>query len=144
MARIKISNRIEGATLLLHETSRRFTGAWVRGLNATARTLVPSPGAGSALVAVSLRARMDGSTAFSSIGSGDDIILRYDGTTATIATLETTGFLSQTDRPTRVASAAPAAAYEPLEDTALELYNSGALTGGSAVIFTLTYHVIGV
>ena len=81
MARIKISNRIEGATLLLHETSRRFTGAWVRALNATARTLVPSPGAGSALVAVSLRARMDGGAAFSSIGSGDDIILRYDGTT---------------------------------------------------------------
>ena len=44
MARIKISNRIEGATLLLHETSRRFTGSWVRALNATARTLVPSPG----------------------------------------------------------------------------------------------------
>ena len=61
-----------------------------------------------------------------------------------IATLETTGFLNQTDRPTRVASAAPVAAYEPLEDTALELYNSGALTGGSAVIFTLTYHVIAV
>ena len=124
MARIQITNRIEGATLLLHETSRRFTGAWVRALNATARTLVPSPGAGSALVPISLRARMDGGAAFSSIGSGDDIILRFDGTTVAIATLETTGFLSQTDRPTRVASAAPVAAYEPLEDTALEVYTT--------------------
>ena len=43
MARIQISNRIEGATLLMHETSRRFTGAWVRALNATARTLVRRP-----------------------------------------------------------------------------------------------------
>ena len=142
MARIEISNRIETATLLVHETSVRFTGAWVRALNATARTLVAAPGPGSALVPISLRARMDGGTAFSSIGAGDDIVLRYDGTTAIRATIETTGFLSQTDRPTRVASAELAAAYEPLEDTALELYNSGALTSGSAVVFTLTYHVI--
>ena len=142
MPRISNSNQIEGATLFAFETSVRLTGAWVRTLNATARTLVAAPGPGLALVPISLRARMDGGTAFSSIGAGDDIVLRYDGTTAVRATIETTGFLSQTDRPSRVASAELAAAYEPLEDTALELYNSGALTAGSAVVFTLTYHVI--
>ena len=144
MPRISNSNQIEGATLFDFVRSVRFTGAWVRALNATARELVAAPGPGRALVPISIRARMDGGTAFSSIGAGDDIILRYDGTTAVRATLETTGFLSQTDRPTRVASAELAAAYEPLEDTALELYNSGALTAGSAVIFTLTYNVIDV
>ena len=142
MTRISSSNLIEGATLFEFETSVRMTGAWVRGLSGTARTLVEAPGAGFALVPISLRARMDGTTAFGSLGAGDDITLQYDGTTTARATIETTGFLSQTDRPTRVASAEPAAAYEPLENTALELTAGGALTGGSAVVFTLTYHVI--
>ena len=143
MARIGANNRIEGGILFEREAVVDLPTGQVRALNGTARALVPAPGTGLALVPLSLTATMLGATAFGGISTSENIILRYEGTTAARATLEPTGFLDQTDTPSRVVSCvSEAAAYEPEPDTALELSNSGAITGGSPVRFTLTYHVI--
>ena len=58
MTRIQNTHRIEGSVLFEHETSVRLTGAQVRTLSATARTLVDAPGPNQALVPISLRARI--------------------------------------------------------------------------------------
>ena len=65
---------------------------------------------------------MEGTTIFGSIGTGDDLVVRYDGTTAALATIETAAFLNQTDQPTRVVSGRSLTATEPLEDTEVEIY----------------------
>ena len=143
MTRITISHQIENGILFEREAVVRLPTNQVRGLNGTARALVDAPGAGLALVPISLRARMLGTTAFGGIASGENIILRYKGTTAARATLEPTGFLDQTDLPSRVVSCvSEAAAYATEENADLELSNSGAITLGGPVLFTLTYHVV--
>ena len=143
MTRIEGKHRIEGSALFAREAIVRLSTAQVRALSTTARALVAAPGTGLALVPISLTAKMLGATAFGGIGTSENIILRYEGTTATRAILEPTGFLDQTDLPSRVVSCvSEQAAYETEEDTALELSNSGPITGGSPVLFTLTYHVV--
>ena len=143
MTRIEGNNRIEGSALFLREARVELTTGQVRGLNGTARTLVAAPGPGLALIPFTLTARMLGAVAFGGISTSENIILRYEGTTATRAILEPTGFLDQTDRPSRVVSCvSEQAAYSPEEDADLELSNSGAITLGGHVLFILLYHVI--
>ena len=147
MARIEISHQIEEAVTLegvdRKVVVRRFTPALVRALNITFQTLVEAPGVGKAVFPLEVRVKMDGAVAFTSIGSSDDLRVIYAGQASTpLATIETTGFLNQTDRPTRVASAASNTAREPLENTALQLITGGALAAGSALIVTLYYREI--
>ena len=105
MTRILNSHRIEGSVLFDRQiVDVRIPTNQVRALSTTARTLVAAPGAGKGIVVDEVRAQMVGTTAFSSVGSGEDLVVRYDGTTAALATIETTGFLDQTDLPIRVVS----------------------------------------
>ena len=104
MTRIQNTHRIEGSALFAYEARVRLATSQVRALSTTARTLAAAPGAGLALVPITLTAKMLGATAFGSIATSENIILRYEGTTATRAILEPTGFLDQTDLPSRVVS----------------------------------------
>ena len=144
MARIKTSNVIEGASPAteLRSYTVRLTGSQVRSLSTTARTLIPAPGAGFGIVLDHVVAKKTGTTAFSGIAAGEDLRVRYDGATVNLASFETTGFLDQTDGPSRYSYAHTTAAVEPLEDTAVEVDNSGAITGGSAVEFTSYYRLL--
>ena len=145
MTRIQNSHRIEGSVDFDRKiASVRLTGAQARALSTTARTLVAAPGAGKGIQVDEVRVHMEGTTIFGSIGTGDDLVVRYDGTTAALATIETAAFLNQTDRPTRVVSGRSLTATEPLEDTEVEISNSGALTGGSALRVTVVYRVLDV
>ena len=146
MARIPTGDQIEGAVTLggvdRKVLTQRFTAAQVRALATVARTLVPAPGAGKAVFPLEVQIKMDGATAFGGIAAGEDLRVRYDGATTTLIGIETTGFLNQTDRPTRVALTQYTTAREPLANTAIELDNSGVITGGSALIVTTYYREI--
>ena len=145
MGTIKVSDPIDGGLEIgVYKSVVVITTVRMRALNTTARAIVPAPGAGLAIVPLDMSVKMTGATAFGGIANTENIIVRYDGTTTTRATIEPTGFLDQTDRPTRVVSFASATAYEPIANQALEVSNSGAITGGSPVEFTTYYRVISV
>ena len=126
----------------LHKSVVRLTAAQVRALNSTARTVVPSPGAGRAILPVFMTMKVDGGTAFGGIAAGEDITVRYDGSVGTtLATFETTGFLNQTDRPTWARTFGNTS-FEVRGAEELELSNSGAITSGSPVIVTTYYRIV--
>ncbi len=67
-------------------------------LNATPKTLVAAPGAGYALVPLSIQLFLDyNSAAYSGVASGEDLALKYTNASgAILATIETDPFLTST------------------------------------------------
>ena len=115
------------------------TAAEAIALNTTAKSLIAAPGANRTVQVVGVEVRMAGSVAFDGIAAGEDLVIRYTGETDVLATIETTGFLDQADRPSRQAQAAYTAAIRPQSNTAVELANSGAITDGSDLQVTIRY-----
>ena len=118
------------------------TAAEAQALNATAQTLIAAPGANRAVQVTDVVIEMDGNTAFEGIAAGEDLVVRYNGETDAIATVETTGFLDQVNRPSRRVNATYSATVIPIVNTAVELANSGAITDGSPLKVTIRYREI--
>ena len=108
-------------------------------LSTTAKSLIAAPGANRTVQVTDVVVRMVGNVAFGGIAAGEDLVIRYTGETDALATIETTGFLDQTDRPFRRRLAAYTAAIRPQVNTAVEIANSGALTDGSPLEVTIRY-----
>ena len=89
------------------------TAAEAIALSTTAKSLIAAPGANRTVQVVGVEVRMAGNIAFGGIAAGEDLVIRYTGETDVLATIETTGFLDQTDRPSRQAQAAYTAAIRP-------------------------------
>jgi hypothetical protein len=144
MARIEISNRIEGSvdleegqTLVAEVT---VTAAEMRALNATPHELVAAPGAGKALRPVWFSVEMLGVVAFAGIAGGEDLHLRTtDNAGSSWGMIETTGFLDQDDEQS---SMVYVNARSLADNSNLVLGNSGAITLGSDCLVKVGYNVV--
>lgn len=97
--------------------------AAVKTLNATPVTLVAAPGAGKALVLVGALFWLDyNSAAYNGIAEGEDLAIKInDGSGATLATVEATGFLDATADAWRYVLPTTAADIAPVADAPLVL-----------------------
>lgn len=126
----------------------QLTNAQVLALRATPITIVAAPGAGYILEFVSGVGFLDYTAAYTE--SADNIALRYtDGSGATLATFETTGWLTATADTLAYADRAAAliVAKSGSENKALVLHNNGdgELGGGNAankVTIEIVYRIV--
>ena len=126
----------------IHKAEVTLTTAQMRALSTTARTVVPSQGTGRAIIPVFMVLKVLGGTAFTGISSGEDLTVRYDGAVSTtLATIESTGFLNQTDTPTWAITFGNTA-FEVRGAEEIELSNSGPITGGSPVRVTTYFRIV--
>ena len=116
----------------------------MRALNTTPYTLVPAQGTGKTIVVEGFAlSKPSGGAAFGGIASGEDLEFRYTNAAGLqIAELETTGFLAAGGERHRWVSTYRAAsgnsAIEPVNNGAIVVRNSGAISGGRSV-FIWTY-----
>ena len=128
----------------VHSADVTITSAELLALETTPKTLVAAPGAGKALVLEKAIFFLDyNSAAYAGIASGDDLNVRYtDGSGVIAGTLETTGFLDQTEDTYAVA--------EPSLDSGIITANAplvaslaGAIiTGDSPLVVRTFYRIV--
>jgi len=133
------------ATALYH-ADVTVASAELLALNATPKQLVAAPGAGNILVLEFAQLWLDyATTAYDGIAAGEDLAIKYtDDSGATVATIETTGFLDGTADETRYVKAASAAAVQPVANAALVLHllTDEIATGDSPVKVRTWYRVV--
>lgn len=125
-----------------------ITSAQLLALNATPQTLVAAPGSNRILIPVAVFMTMPyNSTAYDGIASGEDLAVRYTGSSGAVAlTVETTGFLDQTSNQQRwtFAGAAPAATaggVAVVTNAALVLHmTTGEIATGNSPLYVRTYY----
>lgn len=117
--------------------------ASVLALNATPVTLIAAPGAGKALILVGAELWLDyGGTAYAGIAAGEDLAIKYtDANGATLATIETTGFLDATADAFRYVQPTTTAAMTPVANAPLVLHllTGEIITGNSPLKLRLLY-----
>lgn len=122
------------------------SSAELLALNATPKTLVAAPGAGSALVFEGATLFLDyNSTAYDGIAAGEDLTIRYtNGSGQLVSTIETTGFLDATADALRYVYPATTAAITPVANAALVLHlSTGEIaTGNSPLKIQINYRVV--
>ena len=144
MARIEISNRIEGAVNLeeghIYVAEETVTAAEMRALATTVKLMVAAPGASKALYAVWFSVEMLGATSFGGVAGGDDLTLRNTNNAGDLwGTIETTGFLTLTTRPNRLHYVRT---ITGTENVSLVLGSGGGVTGGSDCLVKVGYNVV--
>ena len=144
MARIEISNRIEGSVNLeeghIYVAEETVTAAEMQALATTPKLMVAAPGAGKALYAVWFSVEMLGATSFGGVGAGDDFTLRNTDNSGDLwGTIETTGFLTLTTLPKRLHYVRT---ITGTENVSLVLGSGGAITGGSDCLVKVGYNVV--
>lgn len=121
-----------------------LSAADILSLHTTPKTLISAPGAGKAILFLGAVAFYDyGTVAYTSVGAGDDITLRYtNGAGVVVGTLETTGFLDATAD--KYALVAPAGASLLMAaNAALVASLGGAVaTGDSPVALRVYYEIV--
>ena len=112
----------------------------------TAIDIVPAPGAGKALILLGAILFLDyNSAAYGGIAAGEDLTINYtDKNGAVLATIETTGFLDQTNDEVRYVYAASAAAITPVANAVLclHLLVGNITTGDSPLKLRVYYRVV--
>lgn len=123
-----------------------LTNAQLRTLNATPVDVIAAPGTGKFILVESVLGKLNYATAaFDSVGSGDDLTLKYtNGSGATAATLETTGWLDQTADTYKYSRSAidvvPVANAKVVAHIATgEIYGSA---GGGTVTLKIRYRIV--
>ena len=144
MARIEISNRIEGSVNLeeghIYVAEETVPAAEMRALATTVKLMVAAPGASKALYAVWFSVEMLGTTSFGGVATGDDFTLRNTDNSGDLwGTIETTGFLTLTTRPKRLHYVRT---ITGTENVSLVLGSGGAITGGSDCLVKVGYNVV--
>ena len=124
-----------------------ISASQMRALNATPHTLVPTPGTGKAIVVEGFAVSKPAGTAFGGIVAAEDLEFRYvNATGLQIAQAETIGFLdSGNERHRWVGAFRPAignSAINAVNNGAVVVRNSGAITGGRSVFIWTYYRVI--
>lgn len=111
------------------------SSAELLALNATPKTLIVAPGAGKALILVAAELWLDyANAAYAGIAAGEDLTLKVsDAAGATLATIETTGFLDTTADAFRYVEPTTTAAMAPVANAPLVLHLlSGEITTGDS------------
>ena len=123
-----------------------LTSAELLALNATPKTLLAAPGAGSALVFEGATLFLDyATTAYDGVAEGEDLTIRYtNGSGQLVATIETTGFLDQATDQLRYVYPATTAAITPVANAAMVLHlSTGEIaTGDSPLKIQINYRVV--
>jgi hypothetical protein len=117
-----------------------LTSAEMLALRATAKELVPAPGANQVLEFISVVIKYTaGSTGYTE--SNADIVVQYSGGQDVIGEIDATNFIDQTTDEIRMATFSRTALaqtvdLEALKDTSLVLFNNGAgeWTGGTGTL----------
>lgn len=140
----------EGAVRIKDVT---LTSAQVLALNATPVSVIAAPGANKAIIILGVATTKAAGTAYDGINVNEDITLKYtDGSGATLATIETTGFLDQATAQARYSypsswatnAATALLAITPVANAAVVAYMTTAeiATGNSPVKMRIYYRVI--
>lgn len=115
-------------------------------LHATPKTLVAAPGAGFAIIPVSVQLMLDyNSAAYDGIAAGEDLEVRYtNGAGQLVATIETTGFLDAVADAYRHVYPATTAATVPVDNGALvmTLASGEIATGNSPLKVRVRYRTV--
>lgn len=121
-----------------------LTTEQVLALHATPITCIAAPGAGKIIVVDSVLGMLDfDSVAYDGIAAGEDLALKYtDDSGATIATLETTGWLDQGEDALQYAT--PAASVKPVANAPIvaNLLTDEIASGDSPVKLRIWYRVL--
>jgi hypothetical protein len=124
----------------------QVTSAEILALHATPKTLIAAPGAGKVIFPRSVLFFLDyNSAAYSGIAAGEDWTIRYtDASGATVATLETTGFLDATADALRWLLPTTTAAITPVANSPIVLHQSTGevTTGNSPVYVRIDYDIL--
>lgn len=122
------------------------SSAELLALNATPKTLLAAPGAGKALILVAAELWLDyATTAYGGIAAGEDLAIKVtDAAGATLATVETTGFLDATADAFRYVEPTTTAARTPVANAPLVLHllTGEIATGDSPLKLRLLYREI--
>jgi hypothetical protein len=135
------------ATLAVRKATGTITTAQVLALNATPIELVPAPGAGYYVEVVNVHLWLDyNSAAYNGVAAGEDIAIKYDDASGTIiASVETTGFIDQTNDEHRVlaptGTALHASIPEGNQPIVIHLLAGEVATGNSPIKFEILYRV---
>lgn len=123
-----------------------ITAAQLKALHAVPKELVAAPGVGKAVIPVDVQCFLDyGSAAYAGIAGGEDLEVRHtDGTGLLFGTIETTGFLDQTNDEFRHLYPLAAVASEPVGNAALImcLASGEIITGDSPLKVRVRYRVV--
>lgn len=134
----------EGAQAVIDGiTVTTITSAQLLALNATEQPIVAALGAGKAALLRRVTITKPAGTAYAGIAAGEDLAVKItDDSGATVATVETTGFLDQTTEQTRVAYGV--SNYAPVANAALVLHllTGEITTGDSDLIVEARYEVV--
>jgi len=122
------------------------SSAELLALNATPKTLIAAPGAGKANILVAAEFWLDyATTAYAGIADGEDLAIKVsDASGATLATVETTGFLDATADAFRYVEPTTTAARTPVANAPLVLHmlTGEIITGDSPLKLRLLYREI--
>jgi len=126
-----------------------ISSAELLALNATPKQIIAAPGAGKAILVEDAQWFLDyNSAAYAGIAAGEDLTLKYtDGSGAAITTLETTGFLDQTNDEFRhTVPGYGAAGVEPVANAAVvaHLLVGEIITGNSPLKLRVRYRTVDV
>ena len=120
------------------------TSAQLLALNATPKTLVAAPGAGKAILPVTLELFLDyNSAAYAAIHADDDLTVKFtNGSGAVLGTVEATGFLDQTSDQRRIITFS--GTITPVSNALVCLYmdNTEVTTGDSPLYARFTYRTV--
>lgn len=122
----------------------KITSAQLLALNATPITLIDAPGANKMLEFLGASVHKPAGTAYAGIAAGEDLAIKYtNGSGAQVNTsLETTGFLDQTTKQTRLTRPI-VTEYTPVLNASLVLHLlSGEITTGDSPLYlTIRYRI---
>ena len=144
MVQTGISNLAPGVASAEQVHRTVLTAAQVRALNATARAIIPAPGPNKVIVpGRGILLHLPAGTAFGGIAAGEDLTFQYDGGSVNPwGAVETAGFISVGTAQTRLLLPTLAAAVIPAVNMAVEITNSGAVTGGRSGLTILAYYFV--
>lgn len=121
-----------------------LSSAQVLALNATPISVLAAPAAGTAHRILAVEAYKPAGTGYAGIAAGEDIALRYtNGSGATLATIEATGFLDQATAQSRF-GAVVATDITPVAAAAVVAHmTTGEITTGDSTIYLrITYRIV--
>lgn len=137
---------VSAGSMLTKYVDVSITATELKALNATPKALVPAPGAGLSNVFDSAILFLDfGTVAYDGIAAGEDLAIKYtDAAGATLATVETTGFLDAGADAERFVRATTAAALTPVTNAAIvaHMLTGEIATGDSPLKMRVFYRTI--
>jgi len=143
---VEVKKKAQIGTTIHFSNVTTLSTAQINALKATPITLVPAQGANTIIELVSVMLTYDYATAAFTVGADEDLVIEYADGTDTTASIETAGFLDQSDDEVRFypSSLAAGADLEACINQGLQIFNTGSgetADGGGELDVRITYRV---